>query len=224
MTANGSDSVSEVTTAIDLSGFLAAGGRITRGQGEYYEDVLKAEYYPGCTSRRTWTPVYRNYSLELISPVVENQTTFLIPVVTRFRDAYGWNQRNLTINITVTPAVKACRRVTVEKKDIEVAIDYADEVSLERAGDFKIKVKNTGYTPISNATLILHLPNNIEMGTNDSRWLGKIIYQVRRANDTLYVYSGDMEVNESIDVRETREFPLLISGTKAGDYIIRYEV
>jgi hypothetical protein len=222
--ANASDSIHDVSTYVDLTEFLSQGGHILTGQAEYFEPVLKATYFPGCSVKRSWLPNNRTYALQLASPAVTNKTTVFIPITVKYRDVYGWHTKNVTVNLTVLPALHACRRVTVEKKDIEIRIDYADEVTLERAGDFNIKIKNTGYSALENVTLILHNPKNIEAGTNDSRWLGRIEYQVKRANDTLYVYTGDMEINESIDVRKEILFPLQMSGTKAGDYVIQYEV
>ncbi len=222
--ANASDSVHDVSTFINLDELLASGGRILKGQTEYFQPVLKAKYYPGCSEDRNLTPTNITYDLLLTTPEVDNETSILIPVVVRYWDAYGLHTKNTTVNLTVIPALRACRRVTVAKRDIEIEIDYANEVTLERAGAFNIRIKNTGFSNLENVTLILHNPQNIEVGTNDSRWLGKVEYQVKRANDTLYVYSGEMEINESINVSKSILFPLQMSGTKAGDYTIRYEV
>jgi uncharacterized repeat protein (TIGR01451 family) len=216
--ANGSDSIHDISMKIDTP------LKIYKGQSYNYIDVLKARYYPDGTER-DWSPTNVTYEYIFRTPTVEEKTNFTITTIAEYKDAFGNTfTRNSSTNIIVYPPLPPILYVVIEKKELEVSIDYANETDLEEYGRGIIHLRNKGFAPLENISIRIDLLRNLEIASNDTAWKGRQEATLTYANSTWYVFTGSVEWNGSLAVKEERDIYILLRGLKSGIYEIPYTV
>ena len=216
---NGSDSMHDVFVTIEAPDF-----RFLKGSPYNYIEVLKAKYYPDCKTLRGWTPTNKTYYFTFLPPTVETETTYRIITKVNYTDFFGnVHEKRFVTKVKVVPPVPACLMAEVKEKEILVTFNYTNKTNVSEWGELNIEINNTGYHAL-NVTLTLYLPKNIECATNDTNWLGRIDYEIRRENDTLFVHTAGMSINKTLKVKESVKYELLIRGTRDGQYQIPYEI
>lgn len=225
---NGSDAVRDVFVFIDTSDLRAPeykyGGGILKGQSTYYQSELKPRYYPDGTNRSV-EGTNLTYNLILRAPKVEEDRNFTLSTVVNYTDFFGETHTlNISTNITVTTVRPAYLIVTAEKKEVRFLVDYANETNIGDYAEAKLKIKSTGFSPLSNVTLLLQIPVGLEAYTNDTSWRGRIAAQLRLANETWYGLTGNITWNSSFSVGQERTLPFLMRGSRAGLYSIPYTI
>jgi uncharacterized repeat protein (TIGR01451 family) len=187
------------------------------------ETTGTTKYTKEITYKIRGNPTQRN--LAFWTPSVENQTYIPLTTTVSYEDFFGNSyQREFTTDVFVVPAGVAFVIVRVERTDLGIIINYSAETELAEPGQLNLELVNKGYAPIEKYTLNLSLPQNIEVATNDSNWTGRIEAQIKRANDTLYVFSGDISRVGNISRGRRDLLPMSIKGLRSGIFDIPYKI
>lgn len=225
---NGSDAVRDVFVNIDTRELKGAdetyGGVILKGQPTYYQSDIKAPYFPDDTNRST---IGTNLTINLVlrAPKVEKDANLTITTVVNYTDFFGdVRTENISTNVTAVTPRPAYLIVTAEKRDIRFSAAHAEEINIGDYMDTDLRIKSTGFSPLSNVTLTLQVPLGIEAYTNDTAWRGRIAAQLRRANETWYGLTGNITWNNSFSVSQERTLSFLLRGLKAGIYSVPYTI
>jgi uncharacterized repeat protein (TIGR01451 family) len=216
--ANGSDSIHDISLRIDSP------LDVLKGQIYHYLYTLKARYYPD-GGERGWYPTSITYEYTIRTPKVENQTNFTISALAAYSDLYDREfSRAASAKVIVVPPKPPVIFVVIEKKEIGVFFDYANETDIEEYGEGKILLKNKGFAPLENISVRINLPKGIEFASNDTAWTGRLEATLPYANTTWYIYTGNIEWNGSLAVREEKTIHMLLRGLKSGLYEIPYTI
>ncbi len=145
--------------------------------------------------------------------------------IVSYEDFYGKKfERRFTTDIFVFPATAAFAIVRQERTDIGVVINYTNETEPGEPGQLNIALESKGFAPIERYILNLSLPRNIEIATNDTNWTGRVEAQIKRLNDTLFIFSGEVSRIGNISKGGRVLHPLTIRGSVPGSYNIPYHV
>lgn len=163
--------------------------------------------------------------LKIVTPEVDEEKVIPIKTEVKYRDEY--NQlytKHFTTALVIVPSGRVISIIRLERINLSTTIDYTNETKIGEKGKIKILLKNTGYDDISSYNLTLILPQFVEAETNDSRWHGRVEAEVKKGNETRYVFSGEMKLESNISVGGKEEHELLIRATKGGEYAISYKI
>jgi|GEM_PF-4102984 uncharacterized repeat protein (TIGR01451 family) len=218
LSSNGSDSVHDITARVAIP------FRIIKGQTYHYIDVLKAQYYPDGSSRN-WSPTNVIYEYTIRTPKVEKKSVFEINTTAEYFDLFGRKFiTNSSTKLVVSPPLPPILFVAIEKKDLQITLNYSNETEVEEYGEGIIRLKNKGFAFLENISLKIELPRNVELASNDTAWQGREEATMRYANSTWKVYTGIIEWNGSLNVKEEEEIYFLLRGLRSGLYEIPYKV
>ncbi len=184
---------------------------------------------PRASSVATEEISYRIYGnpfqprLAFWTPRVANQTVLPVKTTVSYLDFYGMSYtRDFTTEVVVLPSTAAFAFIRLEREEIGVTINYTNETELDEPGQLNFELSSIGFGPIDKYTLNLSLPKNIEVASNDTNWTGRIEAQIRRVNDTLFVFSGDISRTSNISTFGKELLPLTIRGRIPGKFEIPY--
>ena len=164
-------------------------------------------------------------NLAFLAPAVENQTYIPIITTVTYYDFYG-NQyvRRFTTDVLVVPSTATYAIVRKERTDMAVVINYTNLTDIGEPGKLNFGLESTGFAAIDKFTLNITFPPGIEVATNDTNWTGRIEAQIKRANDTLYIFSGAISREGNISQGGKVILPLILRGLASGPYEIPYRI
>jgi uncharacterized repeat protein (TIGR01451 family) len=167
---------------------------------------------------------YQN-SLAFMTPSVENQTYIPLVTIVTYTDFYGNEyQRMFTTDIHVVPSTAAFAIVREERTDLALIINYTNETDLDEPGQLNFELENTGFASIEKYILNISLPQGVEIATNDSNWTGRVEAQIKRTNDTLFIFSGQISREGNISQNGKMVLPLTLRGQMSGSFEIPYRI
>jgi len=163
--------------------------------------------------------------LVIWTPSVKEESIVPVKTTIRYKDVYGneYTKTALT-NFIVVPSGKVISVVRIERLNLSAVINYTSETKIGETGEMRIELKNMGYGDIDSYNLTLDLPPNVEIATNDTNWTGRVEAQIKRENDTLYVFSGKVKRGGNLSKAARVEHYLLVRGTYSGDYNLSYNI
>ncbi len=213
---NGTDGVHDIYAYIDTSDLnrapLRYGGAILKGQPIYYMKELKAGEE-------------QNFTLILRAPTVENTTNFLITARVNYTDFFGKvHTINATTSLNVTKPKPGFAIVEVVKKGLSLTISAPNETEIGEYGIGVISLASVGFAPLEEVEFSLSLPPGVELFSNDTQWEGRFEAQLRRENQTWFGYVDDIMWKGNLSTREEKSIEFLVRGTKAGLYVIPYNL
>jgi uncharacterized repeat protein (TIGR01451 family) len=159
------------------------------------------------------------------TPSAENQTVIPLTTTVSYEDFEGNSfQRRFTTSVFVYPSTATFQIVRIERTDLGLVINYTNLTDPGEPGQLNMLLSSKGFGPIEKYVLNLTLPRGIEVSTNDTNWTGRIEAQIKRVNDTLFVFSGEISRQGNISRFGEERLPLVIRGVVPGLYAIPYKI
>jgi len=163
--------------------------------------------------------------LVIWTPSVKEESIIPVKTTLRYKDVYGTEYTKTALtNFVVVPSGKVISVVRVERLNMSAVINYTNETKVGETGEMNIELKNTGYGDIESYNITFDMPAGIEIATNDSAWTGRIEAQIKRENDTLYVFSGKIKRGGNLSRGEKATHYTNLRGAAAGEYNLSYSI
>lgn len=163
--------------------------------------------------------------LGLLSPSVEDQQYIPLITTVTYEDFYGNRYvRRFTTDVFVVPATAGFVIIRKERADLGLVVSYSNVTDINEPGEFNLELISQGFGEIKRYRMNLTLPANVELATNDTNWTGRVEAEIKRANDSLFIFSGLMSREGNISRGGSEFLPMTIRGLQPGSYNITYTI